>query len=422
MCVVDLLKDSLELFSEVAARHGSQIRKLDFATGESDIYNHLSAIFESMPLLEDLEITTYRSTLIRAHSPDVIQVNLKHLRNLIIENEDFSIFQHFLAPNVVAVKVEGGVQGEQGRGLEKPLVNFLLNAPKLKLLSLDHRSFNAFFQTEHEIIPFKLQKFKLFWMNVDCTPNSWLNFLSFLNSQAHTLERLQLSSRPSPEVLVAFFNLLTNLKTLFIILSLLPTEEEFYKLLKPSKSLTKVRSWFGKRNRFPNENAAKGFLGNCPNLEKLEVLIEPEILAFLAINNPKLKELKVSSLTTQAQAEVRFKCLNCFHIIIVGDLELLLTFIRNNPTLTTLKTGFVEKNVFTEEVLTKLMSESNLVHLRFKGLSDTIETIMSSIAHYEKLKTLTLLIKRFPRRVWESTDFKASNDKVEIVDYYSRYH
>lgn len=420
MIAQNLLKESLQLMPQVTAQHGSNIRIFEIDTndeklGEQNVSSskYLSEIVANMVKLEHLNIHIYQfqPNHDEVQCSDVTQVNLKNLKYLKIKNDNFSTFKYLSAPNIITVDVWGGAYDELEHESGKLFNIFLLSAPKLQSLILRSHSFHTFFRTKHENIPFKLKSFAEngSYSKLD---ESWMNFVCFLKQQATSLEDLELC-RTLPEVIVTIFNYLKNLKAFHIKAFFLPTDKAFYNRLRPLKNLTKFRS----NSKFANETAAKGILGNFPNLETLAVPIHPDLLSFMSINNPKLRILKIISFPTHNQAESKFKFLNSLELEIIKESEPFLFFLKNHASLVTLKINWVEDDILTEEVMTEIMTSTNLVDFTFRGHYDPIKTIMDTVASYEKLKFLRLNIVNIKG---EDRYLLKPNNKVDIDNVYFR--
>lgn len=96
----------------------------------------------------------------------------------------------------------------------------------------------------------------------------------------------------------------------------LPTDQDFY--LNLSKGIKEIYS----DSSDSTEIALRGLLGNCPELEVLEVFFSehvPNMLPFLSINNPKLKEFSLSHIGTYP--DLRFSTLKKLSLDTITEIQ-----------------------------------------------------------------------------------------------------
>ena len=374
--------NSTDLFAKVAESCGSRVRKLIMQDADFKSSSVLSNILLSMPLLEELEIRELRCP----EKFPLRSVKLNRLKVLKISNVDWKFFQYMKAPNVTTFEVDDSEMNISDDSVEF-LTSFLKSSADLESLGIEEYIIDKIFCSK-AIKSFPLKLKKIDFQNNDLTDQ---HFARFLATQASSLEELeiQFGSRDIYEVI---FKEMKVLKTLRMNMDTLPTDKEFYDRLKPIKSLKEIFSNFG----FSDEVSAKGILGNCPNLEVLNVTMHGngfDLLSFIAINNPKITTLSIKTLKGHTSPDIKFRSLKQLQLYEVKNIEFLLTFIRNNPALETLSIWWIDEDVLQPKDLDVLMDESNLRHLKFMGECETMKAIYDKLkVDYKNLKSLELSV------------------------------
>lgn len=386
--------NAVELFVELSSHHGSQIRRLILHKAEFKHSNDFCEILRNVPLLERLEISRTKFTLSESENKFPIpSVALEHLKTIKVVYSSWIFFQYLMGTKITDLIVSTA----QVRKFEREiLINFLENSESLNFIEMDREAFERIFESKfNNSFPFKLRKFQFFSYTFKSEVNQIDdNFIKFLESQAGNIEDLafEYSSR---EILETIFTKLRLLKRLKLNANALPIDKDFYDQLTPFENLKEIHA----DDRIPNEDAARGMFGNCPNLETLKVDCDPHeiisnILPFIAINNPKLKTLYIDTLKTQHDPEVRFKYLEVVHVFFFKKIRYLLSFLKHNSTVHTLKVKWIYDQIFIDEVLDALMDATNVKHLKFGGKPETMKAIYDKVKMDSKnLKSLELNFK-----------------------------
>jgi hypothetical protein len=136
-----------------------------------------------------------------------------------------------------------------------------------------------------------------------------------LLSQASSLadvDLLNINDIPSDAV-VTIINNLNRLSSLKINISNLSSNQKFYDKLKPNLSLKCL--WLKRCESLTCDDVFKTFMRSFPNVEKVDLNGNVAFdISFIAADNPKLTELKLSSLSTPIAAKVQFKNLKTLTI------------------------------------------------------------------------------------------------------------
>lgn len=401
---------SIEMFVELSSHLGQQVETLIIQKAEFRNAIDFRDIMRNFPMLKQLEIhrTTFKWPE-NEENQTIHPVNMKHLDTIKVVYSSWSFFQYLVGTQITSLIASTA----QVRPSERDnLINFLEASERLESVEMDREGFERIFQTNFtRPFPFKLKKFKYFSYTFKSEVNQLdENFISFLETQAASLEDLQLEYS-SREILQEIFTKLVNLRKLKLNANSLPMDKEFYDQLKPFKYLKE----FDADDRIPNEDAARGILKNCPNLEILIVECDPndvisEIFPFIAAHNPKLRVLRIDSLKAQYKPEVRFKRLEVLHVFLFKDDVMLVSFLRNNPTVTTLKIKWVYEQEFIEVTLHELLSKTNVQHLIIGGKQDTMKAVYEKVKTDRKnLKTLELSFKT-DNGVMQTSKFDFTDD------------
>lgn len=376
-------QNTSELFVRIVEKCGSQVRKLILQDADFKDSSTLHKILMSMPLLEEMDIAELRCANALKHE---LPVTFYRLKTLKISNVDWRLFQYLKAPNITSFEVDDTEMNTSDSSIEF-LASFLKSSRDIESLGIEENIIDKIFSSKAiKSFPLKLKKIE--FQNND---QSDQHFSRFLASQASSLEELEIQFG-SREIYEVIFKEMKCLKTLRMNMDTLPTDKEFYDKLRPVESLKEIFSNFG----FSDEVSAKGILGNCPNLEVLNVTMDGngfDLLSFIAINNPKITTLSIKTLKDHTTPEVKFKALKRLQLYEVKNVEFLLTFLRNNSTLETLSIWWIDEDVLQPKDLDVLMNESNLRHLKFMGECETMKAIYDKLkVDYKKLKSLELSV------------------------------
>lgn len=386
--------NAVELFVELSAHHGAEVRELILHKAEFKHSNDFCEILRNVPLLERLEISRIKFTLAESENNFPIQsVALEHLKTIKVVYSSWIFFQYLMGSKITSLIMSTA----QVRKFEREiLINFLEESQTLDSIEMDREAFERIFESKFSnSFPFKLRKLKFFSYTFKSEVNQIDdNFIRFLESQAQYIEDLsfEYSSR---EILEAIFTKLHHLKRLKLNANSLPIDKEFYDQLTPFENLKEIHA----DDRIPNEDAARGMFANCPNLETLKVDCDPHeiisnILPFIATNNPNLKTLYIDTLKTQHDPEVKFKYLEVVHVFFFKKIRYLLSFLKHNKTVHTLKVKWIYDQIFIDEVLDSLMNETEIKHLKFGGKPETMKAIYDKVKMDNKgLKSLELNFK-----------------------------
>lgn len=423
-------QNSVEMFVDITLHHGSHVRVLILHKADFHNPKDFCDILRNVRLLEELEVS--RTSFDLSEDDDdfeveaaynVRPVKLKHLKIIKVVYSSWKLFQYLIGSQITTLLASTAQVRKSER---ESLISFLEASQKLEYIEIDREGFERIFTTSFSRdFPFKLKNFKFFSYTFKSEVNQVdANFIAFLESQASSLEELtfEYSSR---EILQTIFTKLKNLRKLKLNSNSLPTDKEFYDQLEPFEYLKE----FDADDRIQNETAAMGILRNLPNLEILRVECDPndvisEILPFIAYNNPDLRTLQIDSLKANHAIDVKFEYLEEFHVFLFKDADILLSFIRNNPTITTLKVKWVYEQSFIDDVLDALMSETSVKHLKLGCKLDTARAIYDKIKHdHRNLRSLELRFKADSIERISYIEFPEDPSKWELKsDYFDSPH
>lgn len=375
-------------FLEVAAQHGSQIRKLVLRCGKFKDANDFCKILSCMPLLEILDINGTRFGSLK-HSSSHEEVMLRNLRILKVDYSDWSCFQYLMTSQITTLIIMNSTFRSETEE-RKYLINFLQNSVRLQTLKIGFCPFLKMFQC-CERFHFKLKMFSFFNRGeiAEAFARIEENFVYFLDTQADSMEEVYVNST-SPAIVQAILTKLNCLKTLTINAASLPNDVSFYEQIKPLEKLTGLYT----RSKFPNTLVAKEFYSKIPNIQSLKIDNDINVLKFLAFNNKEVQGLSIWELNSDPGTDLAFDKLTFLYINFVSNIKFISSILRSNPALVTLSFRLFGDEAQCEssinDFVTTALNHPNLKHLKFYSDSQTNKQIFDKIKiNYKKLQSLT---------------------------------
>jgi hypothetical protein len=141
-----------------------------------------------------------------------------------------------------------------------------------------------------------------------------LNFDTFIQDHCQRIEVFNSMNPLQPMILQTIFTNFASLKELEINVSLLPSEEKFYRSFIHMKFLKALKL----HGEFRSAIAAEVILTNCTEIETLEVISDESVLITLlplmSISNAKLKKLSMFTFKSFC-SNVVFKALKALEIV-----------------------------------------------------------------------------------------------------------
>lgn len=278
------------------------------------------------------------------------------------------------------------------RAMMTSLVDFLERAEGLKKLDLNEQMFTKISESDsHTKFKFHLTTYEMSY-HCKMTDTIGKNFSAFLFSQASSLTDLDVRGSGSvPSVVYStIINNLDRLSTLKIDVSSLPSHRFFYEKLKPNISLKHL--WLFED--FPSEEAGKGFLGSCPNIEKIVSYQNVgNCIKSIATFNPNLVDFKLNSITVPVSTGTRFNKLKLLTIRSIKDSDAWMSLVASCPTIESLTVEWVDVNTIGGREVEFLLQQLSLRHLKFDGDYEETKIIFDEIKwYYGNLKTLELVM------------------------------
>ena len=229
---------------------------------------------------------------------------------------------------------------------------------------------------------------------------SFGQFSAFLASKGASLEKLSLN-HATMKILKTILTKLKVIKSLRTNSTSLSTDKEFYDRFLTITSLKALTL----HDAIPSDDSAKGLLRLSPNLEVLKAFHDPRgfiprLLSFIAVQNPNLRALHVDTLQVVSNdySTVQFgfsvanlKALAMLHIENFNHPESVLTFLKANPTVATLRLTNIDERLTIKEVFTSFLEVVSLKHLIVTGSVSATKEIFNAIKeNYKTLKSLEL--------------------------------
>lgn len=392
-------QSAINSFIELTARHGAQVRNLSLHAIEFRNVDDLYEILSHLPLLEEFDVKDVKLNLSFDELLQIKPVILNNLRSLCL-CADWNVLRYLIG--ATSIKSFEVLDSEEKTVEEiSVLVSFLTAAKSLESLRIEERSpkyensLLKIFQADLSV-DFKLTTFHCFLHLSDANncamKKNFTKFAHFIKSQASSIEFLDINFA-TQEVYSVVLTHLNHLKKLKLHATCLPTDEHFYDELKPIWGLRDLRIC----ENFPNEAAFEGVFGNLPNLESLYVTSNEwtsKCITFLAANNKKLEVLKIDWIEVQLDPGdlFEFKHLKLFYLTVIRDFQVLLLFLRNNPSIETFGVRLIRENFPVNQIFDVLVNMPHLRHLKFGGKAKEMKAIFDKIVTAkEKFESLELI-------------------------------
>lgn len=342
---------------------GSQVRSLTIGYSKLANFVALADILQSFPLLESFKVigVSFLELLFKTLL-ETYPSALDRLKRFEFVNSDRQVMKYFRGVQATSCSL----MTFNTRTFTSPenLTDFLKSSKKLTVLELNDQSFQLAFKSKLEIC-WKLKKFV--YATSFPTQVADKNFITFLKSQSASLEELVLQS-VSEEVFLAIFSKLDRLRCLKLTINWKKIERSFFNQLKPNRSLNEMDLILGTFNQI----LIKGILGNCPELEKLNLTLynrltleSTHIVSFMSANNRKIKHLPLLASEPPAESKIKFEFLESLQVENIASLEALLFFLRENPSVHTFKCKSLSKQLIHDEAFDVLMNLPTLKSLKF---------------------------------------------------------
>lgn len=396
---------------EIFRRHGFNVVKLSLIRSRIDSYIEFAEILECMPNLKHIiifETSTLRG--VNDVPPEQGLPELKKLQTVEIVKNDYSIIKCFRRAKLKTIKILNASSLDC-----KPLEDFLQSQQMLKTLALRavHHDTSMLFRTENlnTPMPFQLTQLSLLNIKLQKSPNDYNNLLKFLKPQAKTLKEMELG-RNFPNFVYEFiFANMRNLKTLSLMMSEIPQNQEFYERLEENRSINNLILLDSTRFNEENSRFVCGFFEYLPNVTSLTLLeyCDYITLGVLAKCLIKLRTLATASFNEDGFHGVQFPNLTSLHVQKLDDIVDWNEFTKCCPRL-------------TELTVEQILSPSFLTN-------DDIETITTNVS----LQTLRLgenfeASERFFRIVRENCpdlkifDLQTSSSSSELTHQTENWH
>lgn len=343
----------IKLLLKIASHHGTQIRDLKLCNVVFLSYKDFEDLMKNFSMLEHLNLNDI--TLDNSVNENLGKVHLSKLKSLDIKNCSTDFYHCFETPQLKSLSLNRIIDREK-------FIGFLETSESLEALKLNA---DAFYELFNEKIPTKSQ-LKLKHIAVEGQKSSD-SFEEFLISHKNSVEELKVQfSTTSEKLMKIIFGSLTSLKKLKLCNEVMPYESFFYERLRPSENLRELEVYSG----FKSEAAAKGILGNCPNLEVFRTVNDlgnihsPDLLQFMSTKNPNLIILSVRSVMSENKTKAKFDNLKKLEVERIVDDKKFLEFLKTNATIEILYIKSLSSFDISEGNFKILLNQRNLKCLR----------------------------------------------------------
>ena len=349
-----LMKGLTQSLFNVVLHVGKNVRCLKLSVEELENMPEFYLMLKEMPLLEKLDIVRYNiDKPVTLTDNKLSEICLKNLKVLELGQGMWFILKEITVPHIKTVVFDSYHLNHPG--LIDPyaltLTNFLNRSDTLKEITIAGTPLKAIFLSDlPRNFKFHLKKlsFELYDEKV-CE-----NFEKFLESQAMSLEEIDLNSNLD-RIIIAVFNT-TRVKKLTLYSDRMPREKDFYDQLIPSQS---IKDLIIKQSL--TDEMLKGVLEKIPNLKNFKHICGfpssdemSKMLAFMAAHNPKLESLDMFGFgDDQDYINTKFDNLKSLCLKDPNSPQTLIKFIINNPSITSVNIAKMPKDYF-EEFMTSL--------------------------------------------------------------------
>lgn len=398
-----------ETVLKVTAKHGSQIRNLSIFNGKDLKANDFQELLKHMPLLEELEVAQTEFNVTADEIRAIYPAQLRMLRSIKITcGTNWIVFRYLVGTQAkhLDVSLMRRIQSDEAT---LSLMAFLKASKCLESMNFDEAFIHNIFKTdESQSFSFQLKSLSFFYKaSTDDSEKTVARFCKFLVTNASSLDGLVLRNS-SEEILKAVFNHIKKIKKLNLRTSNMPANKQFYEKLTPMENLQQLDC----NDFIPNEDAAKGLLGLCPNLKSLKVSrdqIISSLTPFMATYNPNIEILKLDTIKDKIETEVKFKYLKLLYVILNGNDESLKLLLKSNPTIETFGLRLAGKS----DVVDFLLTMPNIKHLKFGGEVATLKEIFDKIvlSGAKHLETLQIIFEKVPGRPSVLFELPADSNK-----------
>lgn len=196
----------------------------------------------------------------------------------------------------------------------------------------------------------------------------------------------------------AYFKIFNDMKCLTALhldAEELPAWESFYERTSSMQALRKLYL----RGSFAFDEAAKGLLGKCPEIEDLIIrFISADQLAYVAKYNQKLKTLGCSGITSLLPKKLKFPELKSIGINSdpKGNTNFLYSLLKCCPKIEVLNMKLFEDQKVFWDLFDIIREETTLRHLKIIGNEEQLRTIKKKMrSNHGKLKMLELILPNF---------------------------
>ncbi|KAJ6644306.1 hypothetical protein Bhyg_09273, partial [Pseudolycoriella hygida] len=384
--VIDLA--CTDLVVEIFRRHGPNVLKLSVSSATINNSDDFVKIIACMPNLEHLILQNVDVENI-ATGGECTMPELAKLKILEATSSPWNASTYFKSsPNIIR---------------HKTALELLQSQRQLKsLLLTDIGNTSALLQPgviTNGSIKCQLTQLNLVMIDRNISSTCCNNLLEFLKNQAKTVEELKLGWGTPRSVYELVFSKFEKLKSLHLVISEIPQENEFYKRLKPNKSITQLYILGSKIREFETQRSESitEFLRLTPNVTDLTLSTchSVEILEIIANKLENLRRFIFDGFFNRKYSGIRFSCLKTFHTLNFDDEFDWKEFTKLNPHITELIIGGsyssqLLQTDFVHRLLQTLKSNLSLQILRIEKHFPVDDRAYNILLEFTDLKIISL--------------------------------
>lgn len=375
----------------------SSIQDLKMSNCWVDDLDELETFLNYIPLIRKIAFTRVRlvrlPALIRHKPLPGKKLTLKKLSLIQTDHYILKFLSHF---QVLTLQITDA----NNYTCRESLVNFLMQQKKLEALTMEELidRKNVLFDEPIENVHFKL-KFLSILFSRSHNDKFYENFKGFMRHHCDSLTRLKIDGSIPNTIYKCIVTQFWQLEDLEINVGELPQDVSFYGQLKMNERLTKLTlNGTIKRSNIESVCAILGFY------RKIEILVLADtdehvsnhLFHMLSVRLRNLKILSIFKFHHSFTYNINLPSLETFSMKVLTDVNQWKKFIIHNGSINTLKVGWIQRDLFTQEIIREIISQPNIKHLEFGGRFTVTKRIYDVIKiNYKNLRTLKLIIGNY---------------------------
>ena len=349
-----------EKFVKISAKHGAEVKTLDVFDAKFRRFGLLKEILGNFPRLKTLELRNIKASEEKHTEFFGTPVILDDLETVKVENCNWQVFNVVSGQKIRFLRIGNS---EESLVQFDFVIKFLTKLINLETFEVAGKASDGIFSSEKcKKFNFNLKSFCYGSNFIDDQTEINENLNHFLQTQGNFLKQLKIDVE-SEEILRTIFTKLTFLES--ISFHAFPMNEIFFDEIHVLENLQSVEIY----SSFSSKEVAKAFFSKCPNLERIETILDhevtPEILNFLSVSNPKTKILTLKSIRNYDGA--KFDLLEHFHVQDIENMVTFVSFVMINRSIKTSSVHLMTHENFCDEKFQEFLRQTNIYNFKLNG-------------------------------------------------------